>query len=210
MAQSWSGNLGTNRWPGEATAEVVAFLSDADLQRMRRLLVVSGVLGLIGGIAAIAVPAVASVTIAIFIGWVLVFAAVAMGIRAWALRAHRSEFALRAFDALLTLAAGLCILLFPLTGALTLTFFLTAWFLASGAALLYGAWRLRGHVGAGWLALSGGIPLLLGLLIAVDLPSSAAWAIGVLVGVNLVFWGIRALIAAQMLKRATARPPFGP
>ena len=70
--------------------------------------------------------------------------------------------------------------------------------------LLYDAWRLRGQAGAGWLTFNGGIPLLLGLLIAVDLPSSAAWAIGLLVGVNLVFWGVRALIAAQMLKRATA------
>jgi uncharacterized membrane protein HdeD (DUF308 family) len=203
MAQSWSGNLGTSRWPGDATVDA-ALLSDADLQRMRRWLIITGVLGLIGGIAAIAVPAVASVTIAIFIGWMLVFAAVAMGIRAWALRAQRSEFALRAFEALLTLAAGLCILLFPLTGTLTLTFFLTAWFLASGAVLLYGAWRLRGQAGAGWLAFNGAVPLLLGLLIAVDLPSSAAWAIGLLVGVNLVFWGVRALMAAHMLKRATA------
>jgi uncharacterized membrane protein HdeD (DUF308 family) len=205
MAQSWSDNLGTSRWPGEATVEVAARLSDADLQRVRRSLIVAGVLGLIGGVAAIAVPAVASVTIAIFIGWMLVLAAVAMGIRAWALRAHRSEFALRAFEALITLAAGLCILLFPLTGILTLTFFLTGWFLASGAVLLYGAWRLRGEAGAGWLALNGGITLLLGVLIAVDLPSSAAWAIGLLVGVNLVFWGVRALIAAQMLKSANDR-----
>ncbi len=204
MAQSWSGNLGTDRWPGDATVEVNALLSDADLHRMRRWLIISGVLGLIGGVAAIAVPAVASVTIAIFIGWMLVLSAVPMGIRAWAVRAHRRDFALRAFDALITLVAGLCILLFPLTGTLTLTFFLTAWFLASGAVLMYRAWRLRGQVGAGWLAFNGAIPLLLGLLIAVDLPSSAAWAIGLLVGVNLVFWGVRALIAAQMLKRATA------
>jgi uncharacterized membrane protein HdeD (DUF308 family) len=195
MAQSWSGDLGAGRWPAGATV---------DLRRVRRWLPISGVLGLIGGIAAIAVPAIASVTIAIFIGWLLVFAAVTMGLRAYALRADRGEFALRAVEALLTLAAGLCILLFPLTGVLTLTFFLTAWFLASGVLLLYGAWRMRGAFGAGWLAFNGGISVLLGVLIAVELPSSAGWAIGLLVGVNLVFWGVRALLAARMLKRATA------
>ena len=60
MAQSWSGNLGTIRWPGDATVEVAALPSDTDLQRMRRWLIISGVLGLIGGIAAIAVPAISS------------------------------------------------------------------------------------------------------------------------------------------------------
>jgi uncharacterized membrane protein HdeD (DUF308 family) len=179
-------------------------LTGEDLRRVRRWLTISGILGLVAGMAAIAVPAVASVTIAIFIGWMLVFASVAMGMRAWALRAHRSELGLRVVETLLTFAAGVCILLFPLTGVLTLTFFLTAWFLLSGALLLYAAWRLRGSIGAGWLAFNGGITLLLGLLIAVDLPSSAAWAIGLLVGVDLIFWGVRALVGARALAKSTA------
>jgi len=179
-------------------------LSDEDLRRVRRWLTISGILGLIGGIAAIAVPAIASLTIAIFIGWVLVFASAVMGARAVAVRGQRREFLLRLAEALLTLAAGVCILLFPLTGVLTLTFFLTAWFLASGALQLYGAWRMRGLPGAGWLGLDGALSVLLGILIAVELPSSAAWAVGLLVGVNLLFWGVSALIAARALKRAPA------
>jgi uncharacterized membrane protein HdeD (DUF308 family) len=209
VAQSWSGNLGPAADPRDAAPDdeiLTLVLSEDDLRRVRRWLIISGILGLIGGIAAIAVPAIASVTIAVFIGWVLVFAGAAMGMRAFAVRARRGEFALRLAEALLTLAAGVCILLFPLTGVLTLTFFLTAWFLASGAVLLYGAWRLRGRRGAGWLALNGGISLLLGILILADLPSSAEWAIGLLVGVNLLFWGIRALVAAWALKQAVAPP----
>jgi uncharacterized membrane protein HdeD (DUF308 family) len=45
----------------------------------------------------------------------------------------------------------------------------------------------------------------LGLLIAFDLPSSADWAIGLLVGVNLALWGTRALIAAGVIGRALKR-----
>jgi uncharacterized membrane protein HdeD (DUF308 family) len=202
MARSWSGPTRAGRWPSDGEQGNVVGLSDADLQRARRWLTISGVLGLIGGIAAILVPAVASVAIAIFIGWMLVFAAVVMGMRAFALRADRSEFAVRLVETVLTLAAGLCILLFPLTGTLTLTFFLAAWFLASGAVLLYGAWRLRGHLGAGLLGLNGAVSLILGILIAVNLPSSAAWAIGLIVGVDLIFWGIRALAGARMLRHA--------
>ena len=34
---------------------------------------------------------------------------------------------------------------------------------------------------------------------ASSLPSSSAWAIGLLVGINLMFWGVRALIGSQLL-----------
>jgi uncharacterized membrane protein HdeD (DUF308 family) len=175
---------------------------EEEMRRARKWLTISGVLALIGGIAAIAVPAIASVTIAIFVGWVLIFAGATMAGRAFALRAERGEFALRLLEAVLTLVAGVCILLFPLTGVLTLTFFLTAWFLVSGAVQLYAAWKLRGAPGAGWLTFNGVVSLLLGVLILADLPSSAAWAIGLLVGVNLLFWGISALVTARALKNA--------
>jgi uncharacterized membrane protein HdeD (DUF308 family) len=49
-------------------------------------------------------------------------------------------------------------------------------------------------------ALGGGLSVILGFLIAASLPSSATWAIGLLVGINLVFWGVRALIGARLLK----------
>ncbi|MGH2941511.1 MAG: hypothetical protein ACRDLN_01860 [Solirubrobacteraceae bacterium] len=38
-----------------------------------------------------------------------------------------------------------------------------------------------------------------------DLPSSSAWALGLLVGINLVFWGVRAIVGASILQRALAR-----
>ena len=78
----------------------------------------------------------------------------------------------------------------------TLTLLLAAWFFASGAVLLMSASRRRGLPGAGLTALNAALSLLLGILIVADLPSSAGWAIGLLVGINLVFWGMRTLIAA--------------
>ena len=42
------------------------------ISRARRWLTVGGVVGLIAGIVAVAVPAIASVTISIFIGWMLI------------------------------------------------------------------------------------------------------------------------------------------
>jgi uncharacterized membrane protein HdeD (DUF308 family) len=51
----------------------------------------------------------------------------------------------------------------------------------------------------------GVLAIVLAVLIALDLPSSAEWAIGLIVGVNLIFWGTRALVAASLLKRVFER-----
>lgn len=185
-------------WLANDWALMAVLLPPEAARRARRLLIVSGVLSLIAGIAAIAIPAAASVAIAVFIGWVLVFAGSVMLVHAFSVRARRL-MAMRLVNALLTLLVGIAILVFPLTGTVTLTFLLTVWFFASGGLRLTLALRLRGLPGAGLLALDGVISLALGLLIAVNLPSSGAWAIGLLVGINLILWGVRALFAAQRL-----------
>jgi uncharacterized membrane protein HdeD (DUF308 family) len=168
------------------------------VRRVRRGLLVVGALCVVAGAAAILVPAVASLTVAIFLGWVLVFVGVVLLVHAVRDRRHRP---LRLLDGILSLAAGLCLLLFPLTGTLTLTFFLAAWLFATGVFALFGAAVWRGRPGFGWLLLNGVLSVVLGVLVAVDLPSSADWAIGLLVGISLLFWGVRALVAASVLKR---------
>jgi uncharacterized membrane protein HdeD (DUF308 family) len=184
-------------------------LSPADLKRARTWLLVTGILAILTGIAAVAVPAIASVTIAIFIGWVLLASGIVMGFHAVSHRIHdapgsRRHFALRILNALLTFLVGLGILVFPLTGTVTLTFMLAVWFFAGGVLTLAAAWQAWGLPGAGLLAFNGALSLALGILIAADLPSSAAWAIGLLVGINLIFFGLRALLGAQLLGKALA------
>jgi uncharacterized membrane protein HdeD (DUF308 family) len=105
-------------------------------------------------------------------------------------------------EAALALIAGAIMVIFPLEGALGLTFFLSAWFAANGIVLIAAAVRLRPAPGWGWVLADGVVSLILGLLIAVSLPSSAAWAVGLIVGVNLVVWGARALAAGWTLHKA--------
>jgi uncharacterized membrane protein HdeD (DUF308 family) len=202
MAEQWSERLGGIGPPPTAGLERsvwAAELGPAELRRARRWLIVAGILALIGGVAAIAVPAIASVTIAIFIGWVLVFTGVSIAIDAFAVRGRPRW--LRLAEAVLGLVAGLCIVIFPLTGTLTLTFFLAAWFFATGVLLLVGTFQQRTRPGVWLMGINGALSLILGILIVAGLPSSADWAIGLLVGINLLFWGIRALVAASLLKR---------
>jgi uncharacterized membrane protein HdeD (DUF308 family) len=173
------------------------------LRRGRRWLLVTGVLSVVAGVLALLVPIVASVATAIFIGWVLAFAGIVMGVDAHQRRSAASP-TLHYLNAALTTLVGLYLLIFPLSGTVTLTFMLAVWFFGIGMIELLAAFRARGVSGNWVLALNGAVSTVLGVLIAVDLPSSAAWAIGLLVAINLVFWGVRAIIIAMALRRTGA------
>ncbi len=179
-------------------------LSDDDVRKARRWLMVTAILALIGGTAAIVVPAVATLTMTLFIGWILVYSGVVMAIHSWTQRAAGRTWE-RALQALLALVIGIYMVLFPGAGALSLTLLLVIWFVVSGGLQLAAARQLRGLPGAGWMLFGGVLAILLAVLIALDLPSSAAWAIGLIVEVNLIFWGTRTLMAASLLKRVVER-----
>jgi uncharacterized membrane protein HdeD (DUF308 family) len=179
-------------------------MSDDDVRKARRWLMVSAILALLGGAAAIVVPAMATLTMTIFIGWILVYSGVVMAMHSWTQRAAGRTWE-RALNALLALVIGIYIVLFPGAGALSLTLLLVIWFVISGGLQLAAARQLRGLPGAGWMLFGGVLAIVLAVLIALGLPSSAEWAIGLIVGVNLIFWGMRALVAASLLKRVFER-----
>jgi uncharacterized membrane protein HdeD (DUF308 family) len=185
------------------------------LRRGRRRLMIAGVLALILGAVAIIVPAVASVGTAIFIGWILVIASAFQIADALAVR-HRGRMALRLLLAVLSFAAGVYLLVAPLDGVFTLTVMLVLWFVATGVARLVIGISELGVPGAWMTVLSGVLKLAIGVLVAEQLPSSADWAIGLLVGVDLVFSGValislaRALGSLGAVSRASRVDPAGP
>jgi uncharacterized membrane protein HdeD (DUF308 family) len=109
--------------------------------------------------------------------------------------------ALRMVLALLTFAAGFYLLVAPLDGVFTLTVVLVVWFVATGTARVIVGISERGIPGAGMTILSGIVSLVLGILIAEKLPSSANWAIGLIVGIDLFFAGAVLVILTSRLRR---------
>jgi uncharacterized membrane protein HdeD (DUF308 family) len=203
MSQTWTDPVGAAdrpRAPGLESWLTVVGQSKDEVRRARRWLLATGVLLVLAGATAIAVPLAASVATAIFIGWVLVFSGAVMGVHAYKERSEGRTLS-RALTALLTLVVGVFLLIAPLTGTLTLTVALAIWFFALGVSELFAAWMRRKEPGAGFVAFNGALSVLLGVLITVDLPSSAGWAIGLLVGISLLFWGFRAFVIAGLLKR---------
>ncbi|HEY0390771.1 MAG TPA: HdeD family acid-resistance protein [Solirubrobacterales bacterium] len=158
------------------------------LQRSWKALMTVGILAILIGCVAIVVPAVASVGTAIFIGWILVIAGAFL--IAGAFMAHSiGTVILRLVWALLTVIVGLWLIVEPHNGTLTLTLILGIYFLFMGLTRIAVAFAGRGQQGAGLVGLSGVAGLLIGILVLANLPSSADWAIGLLVGIDLIFAG---------------------
>jgi uncharacterized membrane protein HdeD (DUF308 family) len=184
------------------TPEAAADELVAELGRRWKTLMFLGVLALIAGIVCIAVPAFASVTIALFIGWLLIFGSVLQAIDAFSVK-DGGRIALRLLGALITLGVGIWLLVSPLKGTFTITVVIAIWFFASGAVRVVSGIRHKGTPGSGMVILNGILSLVLGGLILADLPSSASWAIGLLVGVDLVFTGFALIATATAAKNAS-------
>jgi uncharacterized membrane protein HdeD (DUF308 family) len=161
-----------------------------------------GIIALIGGVFAILVPVVASISAAILAGWALLFGAVS---RLFAVfRADRTSERLTHLGlGLLYLVAGLYLLLFPVSGTITLTIVLVAYFLASGAVMLASAIQTWGSDNTAWRVFLGLLSIVLGVMIWLDLPSSAAWAIGLLLGIQLIFAGTDLIFIAWAARTLT-------
>jgi len=171
----------------------------AELKKGRKWLTILGVLAIITGIVSIAAPAIASLTIGIFMGWILVFAGVLQFIDAFAVR-ETGRVGLRLLGALITAGIGIWVLTSDYKGTFTLTVILGIWFFAGGLIRVIAGFRERGTPGAGLVVFNGVLGLVLGFLILEDLPSSASWAIGLLVGVDLLFAGFALLATSSEVK----------
>ena len=165
-----------------------------------KITIVLGVIFVAVGIVAIVVPAAASVGVAIFLGWVLVFGAIVQLFSAFSVEG-KASLVMRLVLTIVMAAAGIYLLVAPLKGTVTLTVVLTVWFIATGVLRLFTAFRDRGTPAAGSMAVSGGLAILLGILVALNLPSSASWAIGLLVGLDFLCFGWVLIVLANAARK---------
>src|SRR6266704_1122243 len=142
------------------------------------------------GLAAMIVPPLASLAVTIFLGWMfLISSASGLVVTFWARQMPGFWWAL--ISAALAVLAGMILLARPMQGVLTLTIVVGAYFLAEGVTTIMYALEHRRELSErwSWLLVSGLLDILIAFLIIAGLPGSAEWAIGLLVGINLVLGG---------------------
>jgi uncharacterized membrane protein HdeD (DUF308 family) len=179
-----------------------------ELRRTWRALMAIGIAAIVVGCIAIIIPAAFSVGTAIFIGWILMIVGAFLVVAAFNATTVGSVI-LRLLWAFLTIIVGFWLVIEPHNGTLTLTFVLGIYFLFMGVTRIAVAFAGRGQQGAGLVGLSGIAGLLIGILVLAKLPSSADWAIGLLVGIDLIFAGWTlvsiALVGKDLSRDASAR-----
>jgi uncharacterized membrane protein HdeD (DUF308 family) len=154
----------------------------------KRWFIVLGILLIILGVAAISFPLFTTITAKIALGWLFLIGGVVQIAHAFSTRKW-SEFLFDLLIGLLYLLVGGWLAVFPLAGVLTLTVLVAALFIAQGVIEAVMAFRMRPHAGWVWLLIGSIAAFAVGVLILVHLPSSAVWAIGLLVGIRLIMSG---------------------
>jgi uncharacterized membrane protein HdeD (DUF308 family) len=163
---------------------------NASVREHWRAFLFEGILLVILGLAAMIVPPLASLAVTIFLGWMFLISGLAgLALTFWARRMPGFWWSL--LSAALAVLAGLVLLAQPVQGTLTLTIVVGAYFLAEGVATIMYALEHRRELSErwSWLLVAGIMDVLIAAVIIAGLPGSALWAVGLLVGINLVFGG---------------------
>jgi uncharacterized membrane protein HdeD (DUF308 family) len=162
-----------------------------------------GILLVVLGLAAMIVPPLASLAVTIFLGWMFLISGIAgLALTFWARQLPGFWWSL--LSAALAVVAGIVLLAQPVQGTLTLTIVVGAYFLAEGVATIMYALEHRRELSQrwSWMLVAGLMDLLIAAVIIAGLPGSALWAVGLLVGINLLFGGA-SLIGVALAARSS-------
>lgn len=163
-----------------------------------------GVLLIVFGIFAVGAPFVAAVAVSIAVAWLIILAGVVHLMLAF--HAHRAgRLVWKLLVGLAYVFFGVYLILHPVLGIASLTLVLVLLFLIEGILNVILFFNMRSMRGAIWVLIDGMITLLLGLMIYLQWPSSAVWAIGLLVGVSMIISGTtRVMLSLAMRKTGPA------
>jgi uncharacterized membrane protein HdeD (DUF308 family) len=173
------------------------------VKKMSGWYIAMAVLFIILGMFAIVEPAVAGLAVTILVGWLLIFGGGAHLVAAFS-GGGAGRVMWQVLIGILFIAGGFYYLTHPLLGLGTLTLVLAVIILMAAFFELIAFFASRGHAGSGWLLMNALITLLLGALIWFHWPSSTVWAIGTLVGVNLLMTGFSRLMVGLTARKAAS------
>jgi uncharacterized membrane protein HdeD (DUF308 family) len=166
-----------------------------------------GIVLIVVGTLAVMMPLVATLAMALVLGWLLVLGGVAQLVGAFWTR-DWSGFFLTLLIGLMYVVLGLMFLRAPLKAELAMTLLLACVLMVGGLFRIIGAIAFR-FPHWGWTLVGGAINLLLGILIWQQWPEAAMWVIGLFVGIDIIFTGwmwVMLSLAVKNLKPLTGTP----
>ena len=169
------------------------------------LFLTEGIVLVILGILALLAPVIASVTATVLFGWLLLLSGI-LGLVATFRARNAPGFWWSLVSAVVGIVAGVLLLGWPVLGTFSLTAVLIAFLLAEGVVSILYALEHRNALSGrwGWMLASGIVDVILGVLLFIGLPGTALWALGLLLGINLMFGGWALIFMALHARPTTA------
>jgi len=158
-----------------------------------------GIILVLLGCLVIASPFLAAIALEVLIGWTLIVAGIVTVIHSFGSR-NFGGFFLRLLNGIIAIVVGGFVLSHILAAMIALSVILAVFLIVQGIFKLAVAIQLRGITNWGWLGFSGILGLVLGC-IWIIWPLSAAWVIGLFIGIDLFFSGWATIILSVSMRK---------
>ncbi len=177
------------------------FANDKDItDKFAKYSNIFGVLFIILGALGIVFPNIMSLTSALFIGWLMLFAGIFIAIQTWQI--NKKDW-LGWLKALLYLIVGALVIINPISGVIALGILFTIYFFIDSIINFSLAFSIKPE-GVWWIVLLNAIlSLALGIffIYAIPNPIKTMWLVGIFVGISLLFDGIMLLSLGNASKK---------
>lgn len=172
------------------------------LSKNRGLLIFEGIVFILLGFLAVALPGISTLSTEIFIGWLLLIGGAVQAYRSF--KARQGEgFIGSLLVSLMYIIFGILLLVYPIAGIISLTLVLTFFFIVEGISKIFLGFQMRANSLWGWFIFSGLISLAMAFIIFAGWPGTAFWVLGLLVGINMIFFGTTLLLFAYSIPKET-------
>lgn len=176
-------------------------------QTNRNLLLFEGIVFILLGFLAIALPRISTLSVDLFIGWLFIFGGIVQLYRTFKGRPEGVGFTGSLLTGLMYLIFGLLLIIFPIAGIFSLTILLTLFFVLEGSAKIVLGVQLRSSPSHlwGWFILNGILALIMAMIIWAGWPGTVFWVLGLLAGINMIFFGISLIFLALATPQTPAK-----
>ncbi|GFO81364.1 HdeD family acid-resistance protein [Methyloceanibacter sp.] len=189
--------------PVDAAAAALREAMRETVKRYSLWYLIQGVLLVIAGVLAIVSPVIASVAVVFLLGWILIVSGALQAIGLIG-ASHVPHFWLQLISAVLAALIGVLLLRSPESSLLVMTMLLIVYFMVEGLAKVIFALTIRPFPNWGWVLASGFLGIVLSSLLWTNMPLSAEWLLGFMLGLLLISEGAA---LAYLAWRVRTAPP---
>ena len=189
--------------PVDAAAAALREAMRETVKRYSLWYLIQGVLLVVAGVLAIISPVIASVAVVFLLGWILIISGVLQGIGLIG-ASNVPHFWLQLISAVLAILIGVLLLRSPDSSLLIMTMLLIVYFMVEGIAKVIFALTIRPFPNWGWVLASGLVGIILSCILWANMPLTAGWVLGLMLGLLLITEGVALTYLAWDVHKAPA------